>query len=173
MRAFRYVGGGRYATLAILLATLPLACTQVVQRPPTAGVVAQLALDRFMQAVNQRDLITMEQTFGTEDGPISDTGGTFKCFFKKIGSWFGGSSCTKQADVQVRMAAIADILKHDDYKVVRAQPVAGRLSDATQIFVDLTLPDHTVENVPFTLVRSKDGQWLVEYVDLNKVMGGG
>lgn len=174
MRHVRRVGSRR-ASLVILSAALPLvatACTTIVQQPPVAGVVAQLSVDRFLEAANQRDLVTMGRTFGTVDGPISDTGGTFGCFFKKIGSWFGGSSCRKQQDVQVQMAAIANILKHEDYKIVREEPVAGRLNEATRIYINLTMPDREVTEVPFVVVKTKHGQWLVEQVDLKKVMGG-
>jgi hypothetical protein len=173
VRAVRHHGCIRRSASVLLLAAVPAACTHVVERPPAAGVVAQLSLDRFMQAVNQRDIVTMEQTFGTEDGPIGDTGSTFGCFFKKIGSWFGGTACRSQRDVQVQMAALADILKHDDYKVVRELPVAGRLSSATQIFVDITQGDRTISGVPFLMARTSKGDWMVERVDLQRVMGSG
>ncbi len=174
MRFPRRVGRVRYTTLALLLAALPVACVHKVERPPDQAMVAQLALDHFMQAVNQRDLIAMGHSFGTENGPVDDTGSTFSCFFKKIGSWFGGTACSNQADVQVRMAAIANILKHEDYHVVREQPVAGRLNTAREFFVDVTVHDNSVvKDVPFIMVRADDGRWLVERVDLPKVMGGG
>ncbi|MCG6956512.1 MAG: hypothetical protein LJF04_11045 [Gemmatimonadetes bacterium] len=175
MRPFRRVGSRR-TSLMILLVALPVAvagCTTSVQQPPAAGVVAQLSVDRFLAAANERDLVTMGRIFGTVDGPISDTGSTFGCFFKKIGSWFGGNACRKQQDVQVQMAAIANVLKHDDYKIVREEPVAGRLNEATRVYVNLTTPERQVTDVPFVVVRSKHGQWLVEEVDLKKVMGGG
>jgi hypothetical protein len=175
MRAFCRVGYRR-TSLMILSVALPVAvaaCTTSVQQPPAAGVVAQLSVDRFLAAANERDVVTMGRIFGTVDGPISDTGSTFGCFFKKIGSWFGGNACRKQRDVQVQMAAIASVLKHDDYKIVREEPVAGRLNEATRVYVNLTTPDRDVVDVPFVVVRSKGGQWLVEEVDLKKVMGGG
>lgn len=175
MRPFRRVGSRR-TSLMILSVALPIAataCSTSMLQQPAAGVVAQLSVDRFLAAANQRDLVTMGRIFGTEDGPISDTGSTFGCFFKKIGSWFGGHACRREQDVQIQMAAIANILKHDDYKIAREEPVAGRLNDATRIFVDLTMADREVTDVPFVVVRAKHGQWLVEDVDLKKVMGGG
>jgi hypothetical protein len=175
MRPFRRVGSRR-TSLVILSAVLPVtgaACATSVQQPPAAGVVAQLSVDRFLSAANERDLVTMGRIFGTVDGPISDTGSTFGCFFKKIGSWLGGHACRKQQDVQIQMAAIANILRHDDYKIVREEPVAGRLNEATRVFVDLSTSDREVHDVPFVVVKSKHGQWLVEEVDLKKVMGGG
>jgi len=162
---------GRAALSAV--ATLVAAgCTTTVQRGPGAGVVAQLSLERFLQAANERDIESMGHLFGTADGPIWDTGSTFGCFFKKIGSWFGGASCVKHADVEVRLDAIARVLEHEDYKIVREEPVAGRLNSATRIFVDLTVEGENVPDIPFVVVRARGGQWLVEEVDLQKVMAG-
>jgi hypothetical protein len=96
------------------LAVLSLAlggCTQQITGPSAgAGVGSQLSVERFLQASNERDLGTMARIFGTYDGPVADTGGTFGCFFKKIGSWFGGESCVRRQDVEIRMAVIADIM---------------------------------------------------------------
>ncbi len=159
-------------TLAVLLAGGGTACTTVVQRGPGAGVVAQLSVERFLQAANDRDIESMGRLFGTADGPVFDTGGTFGCFFKKIGSWFGGSACTKRRDVEVRLDAIARLLRHEDYRIVREEAVAGRLNDATRVFVDLTVAGEKVTNIPFVVVRASGGQWLVEQIDLERVMGG-
>jgi hypothetical protein len=148
------------------------ACTTVVQQRPGAAVVAQLSLERFLQASNARDLDGMARLFGTEKGPVSDTGSTFKCFFKKIGSWFEGTPCVKKHDVEIRMDAIAQILRHDDYRIAREEGVAGRMSRASRLYVDLSVGGQTVGGVPFVLVRSRGGQWLVEEIDLARVMAG-
>lgn len=159
---------------AAALALTLTSCTTVVQQSgPGAGVVAQLSVERFLQAANDRDIDAMGRLFGTADGPIMDTGGTFGCFFKKIGSWFGGSSCTKRRDVEIRLDAIARVLRHDDYKIVREEKVAGRLNTATRVFVDLTVEGEKVPDIPFVVVRTQGGQWLVEEVDLQKVMARG
>lgn len=158
--------------LAVLLAGGVAACTTVVQRGPGAGVVAQLSVERFLQAANDRDIESMGRLFGTADGPILDTGSTFGCFFKKIGSWFGGSACAKRSDVEVRLDAIARLLTHEDYRIVREEAVAGRLNAATRVFVDLTIRGEEVPNIPFVVVRASEGRWLVESVDLQRVMAG-
>lgn len=162
----------RYApgALALLLIVGLSGCTTVVRSGPGAALVAQLSLERFLQASNARDLEAMARLFGTESGSAFDTGSTFGCFFKKIGSWFGGNSCVRKQDVEVRMDAIAQILRHDDYRIVREESVAGRMSQATRVFVDLTLGGQTAREVPFVLVRSGGGQWLVEEIDLQKAM---
>ncbi len=177
MNVARPVGAPlRRVRLLVGVASIALAagsCTTVVQRGPGAGVVAQLSLERFLQAANDRDIDAMGHLFGTVDGPMMDTGGTFGCFFKKIGSWFGGTSCAKRRDVEIRMDAISRVLQHEDYKVVREEPVAGRLNVATRIFVDLTVDGDLVPDIPFVVVRTDQGQWLVEQVDLQKVMARG
>jgi hypothetical protein len=160
------------SVVAALVALSVAGCTTTVGRGPEAGVVAQLSLERFLQAANERDIESMGRLFGTVDGPIWDTGSTFGCFFKKIGSWFGGRSCVKHQDVEVRLDAISRVLQHQDYRVVREEPVAGRLNSATRIYVDLTVEGEKVADVPFVVVRTGGGQWLVEEVDLQKVMAG-
>jgi len=161
-------------SIPLLLFTLVLgsACTKVVQQGPGAGVAAQLSVERFLQAANSRDIGSMGRLFGTTDGPIMDTGSTFGCAFKKIGSWFGGQPCVKRADVEIRLDAIARLLMHDDYRITREQAVAGRLQEATEVFVDLTISGETVADVPFVVVRTGEGQWLVEEVNLERVMTG-
>lgn len=158
-------------TLALVVGlVLPTACTTVMQQGPGAGVVPQLSLERFLDAANARDLQSMGRLFGTADGAAMDTGGTFGCFFKKIGSWFGGLPCVDKSNVEIRMAAISDIIKHDDYRVVRQETVAGRGRDAVQIWVDFTVNGENVTAVPFVVVRAAGGQWLVERIDLERLM---
>ena len=158
------------SVLLVLLAASAAGCTTVVRQGPGAGVVAQLSLERFLQATNARDLEAMGRLFGTQSGPAWDTGSAFGCAFKKIGSWFGGSPCVQKRDVEVRMDAIAQVLRHEDYRVVREETVAGRMNDATRIYVDLTVNGLTVSEVPFVMVRTGGGQWLVEEIDLQKAM---
>lgn len=161
------------ATAVVLLAVAALAaCTTVVRQGPGAGLVAQLSLERFLQAANERDLEGMGRLFGTEGGSAWDTGSTFGCAFKKIGSWFGGSSCVKKRDVEVRMDAIAQVLRHQDYRIDREEVVAGRMNQAKRLYVDLTIDGSTVDDVPFVMVQAGEGQWLVESVDLERVMSG-
>lgn len=156
--------------LALVLVTLA-ACTTVRVVSPASAVGAQMSVERFLQAANQRDVRAMGRIFGTKDGPVMDTGGTFGCAFKKIGSWFGGSSCVRKEDVEIRMEAIASILEHTDYTIVNQQRVAGRTYPATRILVDLTtIQGVVVELLPFIVVQRDGGQWLVEQVDLQRVM---
>ena len=170
MRPHRFTFLMRASLGPVLALTLGGCATQPVRPGAGAGVVAQLTLERFLEASNARDLEGMARLFGTQRGSSWDTGSTFTCFFKKIGSWFDGSPCVKKRDVEVRMDAIAQILRHEDYRIVREETVAGRLSRATRIYVDFTVNREQVTAVPFVLVRTGDGQWLVEEIDLQRVM---
>lgn len=172
MKARVNLGGGFVAASVLFLTVLASACTTVIQSGPGAGVVAQLSLERFLDAAAARDIQAMGRLFGTNKGPIMNTGSTFGCAFKKMGTLFGGSSCVKKRDVEVRLAAIADVLRHDDYRVVREEAVPGRLNEARRIWVDFTVKGQRVADVPFVVVRMGNGQWLVEEVDLQRLMAG-
>ena len=162
-----------YRKLALLTLALlaPTACTTVVMDGPAAALGAQLSVERFLAAANQGDYTSMGRLFGTASGPVTNTGGTLGCAFKKMGSWFGGSSCVKKQDVEVRMDAIATILRHEDYRVVSESRVAGRNAPTTRVLVNMTTArGSSVNNVPFVVVQAEGGRWLIEQVDLQMVM---
>jgi hypothetical protein len=158
--------------VVLLLALASTGCMTVVQAPAvTASLGAQLSVERFLQAANEHDVLAMGQLFGTSDGPAMDTGSALGCMFKRIGSWFGGTACQSKQEVEIRMDAIASILEHRDYVVAGESRVAGRTSPTTRILVDMTLDDGSaVRGVPFVVVRTGRGHWLVEQVDLERVM---
>ena len=170
----RIIPRNRLAPSVLGLAVLTLGlggCAQQIMRPSAgAAVGSHLSVERFLQASNDRDLGSMARIFGTYGGPMADTGSTFGCFFKKIGSWFGGRSCVTRQEVEIRMAAIADILRHDNYRIVAEEQVAGRDHPTMQVSVDLTRGNTTARAVPFVVVRSGNGQWLIENVDLARAM---
>lgn len=162
----------RKIAFVIVALAAPTACTTVVMEAPLgAQIGAQLSVERFLSAANQHDVRSMGRIFGTSDGSAMETGGTLGCAFKKIGSWFGGLPCVKKEHVEIRMDAIASILEHRDYRITGESRVAGRTVPATRIMVDLTTPDGTAaRDVPFVVVQTDDGRWLVEQVDLQAVM---
>jgi len=167
MSAFRKV------CLVVLALGTPTACTTVVMENsgPTAGMGAQLSVERFLQAANQHDVMAMGRIFGTVDGSVLETGGTTGCAFKKIGSWFGGTPCVRQEDVEIRMEAIASILQHDDYRIVSESRVAGRSSMTRRVLVNMeTVDGITVMGVPFDVVQSDEGRWFVQEIALQQVM---
>jgi hypothetical protein len=148
-----------------------VACSSQSGTSAVAPVAAQLSVERFLQAANQRDVEAMGRLFGTSGGSLMETGSTFSCFFKKIGSWFGGTACTKKTDVEIRMDAIASIVQHQDYRIVREEPVAGRVSPTRRVIVDMTMPENrSVAGAPFIVVQTGEGRWLVEQVPLEQLM---
>ncbi|MDH5759699.1 MAG: hypothetical protein OEZ65_08935 [Gemmatimonadota bacterium] len=158
--------------LAAVLVLAPGCTTHVVQSGESAAMAAQLSVERFLQAANVRDVETMGRIFGTSDGPIINTGSTLGCAFKKIGSWFGGESCVKRQEVEIRLDAIAQLLVHEDYLIRREESVAGRTSPTRRVLVDITRNGETVAGVPFMVVRDSNGRWLVNEIDLEMVASG-
>jgi hypothetical protein len=155
----------------VLTLLVSAGCTTQNRPVAVAPVAAQLSVERFLQAANERDVDSMGRLFGTADGSLMDTGGTFGCFFKKIGSWFGGNACTQRTDVELRMDAIASIIQHVDYRIVREEPVAGRMSPTRRVIVDMSMPENRrVSGAPFIVVQTGEGRWLVEQVPLEQVM---
>lgn len=161
----------------ILLAAailLPGGCVtqQVLSSGEMASVAPILSVERFLQATNDRDLHAMARLFGTEDGAVIETGSTVGCAFKKLGSWVGlGERCATLQEVELRMDAIARILRHEDYTVASEASVAGRVHPTSRIGVDLLIDGWTVEDVPFIVVKTGEGRWLVEQIGLDRVTG--
>jgi hypothetical protein len=140
--------------ITLLLAALPLgACVKeqvISSTPSSSGAVGpSLVVEQFMRAVNSepKDLGTMGRLFGTKDGPII--------------------SRDPKAQVEQRMFAIASVLRHDDYQIIREQIVPGRLQDAITLLVSVKTGDAS-NQVPFTLVRYKDN-WLIEEIGIGVI----
>jgi hypothetical protein len=155
----------------VSLSAVMSACTTPAAPNEVAPVAAQLSVERFLQAANDRDVLSMGRLFGTDQGPVGDTGGSFGCFFKKIGSWFGGSSCIRRVDVELRMDAIASVVRHEDYRIIREEPVAGRTSPTRRVLVDFDMGGRAVSGAPFVVVQTGEGRWLVQEVPLETIMG--
>jgi len=160
----------RQLILAALLLSTVACASSTTGDDQMAAVAPMLSVERFLQAANARDLDAMARLFGTSSGPVADTGGTLGCAFKKMGSWIGlGRACSTRQEVELRMDAIARILQHQDYRIVDESRVAGRTAPTRRIGVDLTFPDTTLSDVPFFVVESSEGRWLVEQIDLERV----
>jgi hypothetical protein len=140
-----------------------------------AGIAPILSVERFLQAANTGDLESMARIFGTAEGSIADrTGGPLGCAFKRMGSWIGlGDGCLSWSEIELRMNAIAVILQHDDYRVQEESPVPGRQRPTTQVSVDIQRGGEQFADVPFTVVQSADGRWLVEEIGLGVMMASG
>ena len=140
-------------TLTLMLATVVLtACVkeQVVSGGRSAANLGpSMVVEQFMRALNSepKDVALMARLFGTKEGPIGER--------------------DPKVQVEQRMFAIAAVLRHDDYEIVREQQVPGRTAEATQLLVRVKAGEKS-NNVPFTLVRYKDG-WLVEQIGIDVI----
>jgi hypothetical protein len=144
----------RRALIAVLSAALlgGGCVSQTVSRQETApgpdAVAPSLVVERFLQAVNARDVTTLGRLFGTRDGPIAGR--------------------DDPATVERRMFTLASLLEHEDYTILGDQIVPGRGNEAVDIMTTLVRQGRSVA-VPFTLVRSTAGQWLVERIDTGEL----
>lgn len=108
-----------------------------------------LTVERFLQAANAREYDAMANLFGTVEGPFKG----------------------EPTEVELQMDLIANILQHRDYDIASEAAVPGRRHPATRVGVDLTIGREVVPNVGFVVVRSNEGRWLVEEIDLEKITG--
>lgn len=144
----------RYARGSWLLAAaLAVAgCTRTVAAPAAGqGMPPAMTIERFMRAANQNDLGTMSSLFGTRDGPIARQ--------------------VPERESDMRMFLLASLLRHSDYAIGTEQVVPGRRDEATRFTVTVTREQRSVE-VPFTLVRSGDSYWLIEFVCVERITQG-
>jgi hypothetical protein len=142
--------------LAVLLGTLlsaPAAVSaQTVQPTASRGgqpaVSASLVIEQFLRASNANELETMARLFGNRDGAVSDR--------------------DPRAANEQRMFALASILRHEDYRIEGNEIVPGRSDEATRVKVRLTINSQSFA-VPFTLVNSKKGKWLIEQIGIEEI----
>ena len=87
--------------------------------------------------------------FGTKDGSFGDR--------------------NSRTDVELRMNAIALILKHEDFAIRTQNRVPGRERPTVRLGVDLTIRGALIDDVAFLVVQSNSGAWLIEEIDLVKV----
>jgi hypothetical protein len=165
----------RRALLFSLAALFVSGCaTSRVRTDQAASVAPRLAVERFLQAANARDLVSMSRIFGTTSGPIGDTGSAFGCFWKKISVIVGGDSCVKWREVELRMDVIAEILLHEDYRITSEESVAGRDVRTIRLGVTLVLSDgRSIPDIGFTLVPAGDSRWFLQEIELAKITNSG
>jgi hypothetical protein len=150
MRVATLVAGAFCAGLACMVS----ACVQKVESRPQpavsgSAVAPGLVLEQFLRAVNAAaandtsGVTVMGRLFGTTEGSVNRV--------------------DEPRNVEQRMFLIASILRHDDYKILGEQIVPGRLNEARQINVEMAIGERKV-TVPFTMVRTRADNWLVESV---------
>lgn len=140
----------RASLVALFALTLWACVTRAPANTEMAGVAPQLSVERFLQAANARDFEGMVRVFGTHDGPIKG----------------------ERRDLELRMSAIAEILAHQDYRITGQQREAGREYPTTRVMVSLIKDGREIKNIPFLVVATKDGGWIVEEVDLALITRG-
>ena len=141
----------------LLLPSAGACTTRPVVDRSQPQVAPALTVERFLQTANTRDLETMSRLFGTDDGPIGDTG--------------------NRQQVELRMDLIAEILQHADYEITSERRVPGTASPSIRIAVDILIvtPRGTtmVQDAGFTVVLESPNRWLVNMIDLTKITGAG
>lgn len=118
--------------------------------PADPAVAGALVIEQFLRAANTKDYGTMSRLFGTKQGPIVDL--------------------YDRRHVDQRMLVLAVLLEHENHALQDVAPVPGRGEGARQVIVRMTLRGRETE-VPYTIVRSDAGSWLVEQVDLERITG--
>jgi hypothetical protein len=116
-----------------------------------SSVGPAMTVERFLRATNQNDLDTMASLFGNRDGSVT-----------RIWS---------QKEVDERMLIFASVLRHTDYSFAGEELVAGRRDEATQLNVNMVIQGDTLQ-VPFTMVRTVDQNWLIENIGIENVTRG-
>lgn len=154
----------------VLAAVLAGCVSRPVREPAgsaAAGHVAPaLVVERFLTAANvvaqrrsaggasaervKNALAVMARLFGNRDGSLVER--------------------DPAGEVERRMYLLADILRHDDYAVEGEQAVPGRTDEAVEVLVRLHIGERRV-TVPFTVVRSRRDGWLVEQVEVERILG--
>jgi len=141
----------RSLAFALLAATAACGGGATTMAPPSgmapAAGPAQV-VEQFMRLAGANDYARMGYLFGTREGPITGR--------------------DPEQQVQRRMYAIANILKNDRFVIRGQNPIPGRGPEAEQLTVQITQQGRVVD-VPFVVVRTTAGAWLVEQVDLEAI----
>ncbi len=132
--------------VAALAAAIWAGCSSQVQTVAVASVAAPSAVaSAFLQAVADSSFTQMGDLWGTSDGSAVASG--------------------KPANWLQRVAVMHAYLKGGQTKVVGESPGAAK-GPRRVLLIELTR-DGCVKTVPFTMIRTKNGSWLVNAVDLN------
>lgn len=126
---------------------------------------------RFLEAANTGDLHTMARIFGTARGSVADqTGPLLVCALHTAGSWMRLSTpCPTWAEVELRMHAIALVLRHDAYRITTQRVVPGRSSPTVEILLDFDRGGRWIQEVPLQVVQRSNGTWMVESIGLERI----
>lgn len=147
-------GTGLRALLVVGMALLVSSCaTQTVgarSGSAVAGTSPLQSVERFLAAVQARDLDRMAGLFGTSDGPVE---------------W-------ERVEVELHMDLLASVLAHQDYEIVSEGMVPGRPNPTTRVGVTMTMGDRVIPDVSYLTVRTEEGRWMVQEIDLERITSG-
>lgn len=158
MKDFSMLKRARIAFGVVAVAMIASSCTTTViqqgggSNDELAAVAPMLSVERFLQAVNANDFQSMRRIFGTVDGPFQGNG--------------------SEADVELQMATIAQILRHDDYRIVSEARAPGYENPTNRIGVTLTIGERVYPDVPFLVVQTREGRWMIQEIGLENVTQG-
>lgn len=143
----RFPAGILAVTVAVAASMALAACVGGAgsRVPASEAAGPALTVERFLTAANSNDLKTMTQLFGTTDRTIVELEG--------------------ETRAEQRMYVLASLVRHDDYAIMGQQTVPGRMLDATELMIRITREDESV-TVPFLVVRTDDGGWIIERIDV-------
>lgn len=133
------------------------ACTTtVVERPgmgtgagELASIAPQLSVERFLTAVNASDYAAMANLFGNYEGPIE----------------------RERTELELWMSTLAEVLKHSDYRIVSESREPAREYPTQRVTVYMEIGNEVFPEVPFLVVQSKSGRWLVEEIGVEVITG--
>ena len=151
----------RILTTGLLLMTVACSARSGASDP---GFGPALTIERFLQAASAvsqlseaqgpgaarmaDEIDTMGRLFGTSDGSVLER--------------------DPRDEVEQRMFLIARILEHSNYELAGERAVPGRSREAIEVLVRLTNEGETYD-VPFTVVQTGDGEWLIENIALEAI----
>lgn len=135
---------------------------------PSPSLGPEDAVARFLEAAGRENHVAMAGLFGTAAGALGDSGGA-GCALRRLRSWTrAGDACPSRTDVLRRMALIAALLDRAVLRAARrAFPHAS--GGTVRLLVDLDMAGRLVRAVPFVVVRTDAGSWLVQEVALDKL----
>lgn len=129
----------------LMAAVVTAACsTKVIQQVGPVGAPAAIAA-KFMQAVADSNVAQLGELWGTSSGSAMSTG--------------------KPANWAQRVSVIHAYLKGGSHRILGEDPGVAK-PDRRQIMVEISR-EGCVKTVPFTMVLTKQGSWLVNAIDLN------
>lgn len=141
--------------VALVAAGLAVACGGSSQTNPPAGAAPQVeaatpeaALREFLNAVADSNLTRMAQLWGTVNGSAADT---------RI-----------PPDFERRIVVMQAYLRPHRYRIIGSAPGVDPAEPKRVLEVEL-INDMCVKAVPFTMIRTTRGSWVLNAVDLNLV----